>query len=126
MRYLLDTNVLIYLTSVPDELTEPAYAVLKDPRTTLHASVVSFYEVGNKHRLRKLVTSPDKLAEKARIFGISFVPMTETVATEASLLDWLHRDPWDRIIAAQAMQLGATLLSSDRAFDALPGLTRLW
>ena len=124
--YVLDTNVLIFLSAEPEVLPNRVRRALADHGNELTASVVSIYEVGNKHRLGKLATSPDALVRVSRAFGVSFLPLGDQVCLRASMLEWSHRDPWDRIIAAQALALGAPLVSSDRAFDAVPGLTRLW
>ena len=56
----------------------------------------------------------------------TFVPLNAEVCAAASVMDWPRRDPWDRLIAAPAMAAGAALVSSDRAFDALTGLERIW
>lgn len=124
--YLLDTNALIYLAVTPEVVPRSMFETLADERNGLIASVVSIYEVGNKHRLGKLPLSPDDLLFAAKRFATSFLPLSAEVCAAASILDWSHRDPWDRLIAAQAIAEGAALVSSDRAFDALAGLERVW
>jgi PIN domain nuclease of toxin-antitoxin system len=93
---------------------------------TVWVSPISFYEIGQKVRLGKWSESlwtvcrcsPRLRAEDGAI------------AILAAKLDWSHRDPFDRLIAATAMQLKAALISSDAAFDALSMQTdwpgRLW
>ena len=91
-------------------------------------SPVSFYEIGQKVRLGRwpeMAPYMDTLAERLREDGGIVVPLTPEIATRASLMDWDHRDPFDRLIAATAESAGATLLSRDRAFDAT-ALHRVW
>ncbi|MDR3201762.1 MAG: PIN domain-containing protein [Bifidobacteriaceae bacterium] len=61
----------------------------------------------------------------ARIAG-AVLPITADHAARAGQLDWPHRDPFDRMPAAQAMSEGACLISRDPAFSALPGLRVAW
>ncbi|MGL5012179.1 MAG: type II toxin-antitoxin system VapC family toxin, partial [Paracoccaceae bacterium] len=58
--------------------------------------------------------------------GVVFAPLTEDISLSAGLLDWSHRDPFDRMIAATALAFDMTLISADTAFDAVPGLRRVW
>ncbi len=53
-------------------------------------------------------------------------PVTPAIAARASLMDWSHRDPFDRLIAATAIETGAPLVSVDQFFDSCAGLARLW
>ncbi|MES2432525.1 MAG: PIN domain-containing protein [Pseudomonadota bacterium] len=53
-------------------------------------------------------------------------PFSAEIAQEAGLLDWPHRDPFDRILAATALMGSMDFISADPAFDAVPGLRRIW
>lgn len=91
-------------------------------------SVITFYEIGQKVRLGKwpaMVPFAPKLVEQALEDGFDLVPLSPTAALTASLLDWQHRDPFDRMIAVVARQERLLLISADAAFDALD-LPRLW
>jgi len=57
---------------------------------------------------------------------IDIQPLTAEIARQASLLAWDHRDPFDRMIAASALELDAPLVSRDPVFDSVAGLERLW
>ena len=124
--FLFDTNVLIFSALRPDLIGQPVRDLFDEPDSDLRASAVSLYEIGNKHRLGKLPVTVEDGERIAAGFKMTFVPVDARIMGAAARLEWPHRDPWDRIIAAQALALGATLVSSDRAFDAMPGLTRLW
>ncbi|MEA5453949.1 type II toxin-antitoxin system VapC family toxin [Sinomonas sp. JGH33] len=95
----------------------------------LLASAVSGYELANKRRIGKLPDLHGLLTgyEKHILALVSEeLPVTGGHALEAGRLAWFHRDPFDRIIAAQALVEGYTLVTADPAFLALPGLDVLW
>jgi PIN domain nuclease of toxin-antitoxin system len=58
--------------------------------------------------------------------GVTEVPLSAQISIHAGLLNWLHRDPFDRIIAATGQALGLPVVSADGVFDQLPGLRRVW
>ena len=124
--YLVDTNALIFALQNSRKLTDKAAAILRDGDIDVSASAASIYEVGNKHRLGKLDLAPQTFVDAVRAFGVSFLSVGERTFLTASQLGWYHRDPWDRIIAAQAIHGGFDLISSDDDFDSVSGLTRVW
>jgi PIN domain nuclease of toxin-antitoxin system len=92
-------------------------------------SPISFYEISQKVRIGKWpVMAPfaDNLPVYAEKTGLTVVPVGSEVAQLAGSLDWPHRDPFDRIIAATALVNGWPLISADPAFDSLIGLRRIW
>ena len=97
------------------------------PRTSV--SAMTFYEIGQKVRLGKwdaMAEFAPKLVDIALNDGFNLIALSPVTATKASLLDWSHRDPFDRMIAAVAIQEDADLVSSDAAFDELDDLVRIW
>ncbi|ARE42303.1 hypothetical protein RGUI_4277 (plasmid) [Rhodovulum sp. P5] len=91
-------------------------------------SVMSFYEIGQKVRLGKwpeMAPHALGLVDRALADGFDLIPLSPAAALEAALLDWDHRDPFDRMIAVVARQEGLALVSADAAFDVL-GLARVW
>lgn len=126
MKLLLDTHAALWWLAGDDQLSRRAAAVIADPDNAVWASVVSGYEIGLKVR-RGLMTTPmarefPPFLEKA---GIPALTLDMSHMNAGALLDWDHRDPWDRLLAAQARLEGCTLVSRDEAFDAI-GLDRLW
>jgi PIN domain nuclease of toxin-antitoxin system len=116
------------------------YALLDDPRLPGHArarieaasrvavSAISFYEIGQKARLGKWPEIAPFVAELVgRAFddGFHLLPLGPEVAAPAATLDWAHRDPFDRLIAATCLAEDAGLVSPDAAFDAI-GVRRVW
>ena len=92
-------------------------------------STVSLYEIAQKVRLGKW---PEMLPHVGLLEGllaergVTPVALTVEIGVQAGLLDWPHRDPFDRMIAATALVLGLVLVSADTAFDGLPDLRRTW
>lgn len=117
MRLLLDTHALIWWLVDSPRLSQAARAAISDPRNGLFASAVSGYEIANKERLGRL---PGRLTQilpqalrKARI-SLRALALDHTVA--AGRLPGPHRDPWDRLIIAQALVDGFTVVTVDVVF----------
>jgi PIN domain nuclease of toxin-antitoxin system len=93
------------------------------------ASAASAWEISTKQRLGKL-PGADALVEgyprHLSTLGVERLPVSEEHALLAGKLDWAHRDPFDRMLAAQAMIESATLVTMDPSFTALSGLATLW
>lgn len=125
--FLLDTNA--FAMALTDDPRLPGTARdLMTRALRLAVSVISFYEIGQKVRLGKwpeMAPHLDGLERRAREDGFDLIPLTGAVALEASLMDWAHRDPFDRMIAAVARHEKLPVLSSDEAFDDLP-VSRIW
>lgn len=129
---LLDTHTWAWSLTADTRLSAAAVAAMERAET-VSISAISLFEIGQKVRLGKW---PEMEPFLTRLIGLADEQggrLLETSA-EASLLaatlDWAHRDPFDRFIAATAITRGLTLISADAAFDALtsepswPG--RLW
>ena len=124
---LLDTGPLAMVIIGSDRLTEIAReAILSAERVMV--SAISFYEIGQKVRIGKwpeMAAYAEKLDSLTAERGIEVLPLTSGQALRASLLDWSHRDPFDRIIAAVALQERVAVVSQDAAFEAV-GVERVW
>ena len=126
---LLDTHVLLWTLLMPDRIPEPTLAHIRDPATDVVISAASAWEIGAKYRLGKLDTAAavvhgyyDHLARlRARE-----LPITSHHALTAGMLNWDHRDPFDRVIAAQCMTDSLPLVTADSTLAALPGLRVVW
>ena len=127
-RVLIDTHTFAWITSEPARLSPAARGLIETADATL-ASVVSLYEIAQKVRLGKwpeMALIVRNLNEEAFAIGVSLFSVTGPICVQAGLLDWPHRDPFDRMIAATALVLGLVLVSADPAFDGLPELRRVW
>ncbi|MFT4187202.1 MAG: type II toxin-antitoxin system VapC family toxin [Aeromicrobium sp.] len=127
VTYLLDTHVLLWLLGQPDRVPAEARRVLSDRKNRLFVSAICGFEVSTKVRLGKLDAAPLVAAWPARIadLGAEELAVTSAHAVLAGSLDWAHRDPFDRLLVAQAMTDGLTLVTVDAAITQLPGVRLL-
>lgn len=128
MIYLLDTHTLIWWTSDLRRVPTPLQNVLMHPDTTVFVSAVSAMEIATKRRLGKLMFDADFMADFAKgVATLGFEPLAITVAhgALAGVIDSPHRDPFDRLLAAQARIENATLVTADPAFSGL-GVKVAW
>ena len=124
---LLDTNAFaMVLTDDPRLPAKARAAILAADRAGV--SAISFYEIGQKVRLGKwpaMAGVVDRLEALAVEAGFDLIPLSPSVARHAAMLDWAHRDPFDRMIAAAAQEEEVPVVSSDGAFDAVR-VERVW
>ncbi|MFZ4068695.1 MAG: type II toxin-antitoxin system VapC family toxin [Caulobacterales bacterium] len=113
MRLLLDTHALYWALIGSPHLSQKAIALLEDGANQVLFSPVSCYELEWKSVLGKIEPMPRLVAELALSQGFAELPITAQHATAAALLPAIHRDPWDRLLAAQAKIEHAPLLSAD-------------
>ena len=119
MKVLLDTHVLIWSVAQPRRLADRTRALIVDPSNEKLFSAASIWEVAIKAALGRADFNLDALAllEAARLdFGE--LPVRSSAAARVVELPLHHRDPFDRILIAQAMDESAVLLTADRALMA--------
>ncbi|MEV6856631.1 type II toxin-antitoxin system VapC family toxin [Streptomyces microflavus] len=112
MRLLLDTHVILWWLEDSDELSDRVKDLL-DTEPTVHLSAVSAWEIAIKQSLGKL-DGPDDLAERVRDSQFTSLPITAGHGVRAGRLPALHRDPFDRILVAQAQIEGMTVVTRDK------------
>lgn len=128
MRYLLDTHTFLWMRHAPHLLGEFARSIVTDGDQSLKLSLVSAWEMAIKASIGKLrlpVPIGKLLAEARSDHGITTLPIAESHVLRVEHLPFHHRDPFDRLLVAQALEEGLTLLSGDGAFDAY-GVPRVW
>jgi len=128
MRCLLDTHVLIWAIESPEKLTADARSVIEDSGNQLLISIVSFWEISIKVGQQKLKLSTEyypwaRLA--LEILPASILPVTLEATEKQRQLPSYHRDPFDRMMIAQAIVNDHPIISADEKFD-LYGDVRLW
>ncbi|WP_431324225.1 type II toxin-antitoxin system VapC family toxin [Rhizobium sp. YTU87027] len=119
MKVLLDSHAVYWWTIGSSRLSGKARSLIEDKANTIFVSAVSFYELDNKMRLKKLDLKPQELRAAVTASGLQTLAISDLHAELAAAFDWDHLDPWDRILAAQARLEHCAFVSSDVVFDAL-------
>lgn len=128
MRLLLDTHALIWALNEDARLSRPARDAIADPANEVLVSAASAMEVTTKHRLGKLDEAGALATDFATVIrAADYQPLPVTVrhAAQAGALPFAHKDPFDRLLIAQARVEGVPLVSNERLFDAF-GVERIW
>ena len=128
MRLLLDTHALLWWLAGDALLSEPARVAIGDDANPVYVSAASAWEVTTKHRLGKLPVAGPLAVDFAReVAAQGFTGLAVTLAhgERAGRLPGPHRDPFDRMLIAQAQAEELVLVSNETAFDAY-GVARLW
>ncbi len=112
MRYLLDTHVLLWARSAPEKLSAIAVAILESEESELSVSIASLWECAIKSSLGKLVVPDNFCRIIAHDYNILGLEIAHLQAYEQ--LPMHHRDPFDRMLIAQAQLVGLTLLTHGR------------
>lgn len=126
---LLDTHALLWALLEPDRIPEPTLRRIRDGSTDLLVSAASAWEIGTKFRLGKLDEAAAVVhgyADHLARMRVVELPITGHHALTAGTMAWEHRDPFDRVIAAQCMIESVPLATADHALTAFPGITAVW
>ena len=125
MRLLLDSHAVYWWMTGSDRLSATARDLVLDTSNTVLASAVSIYELELKAARRRVNLPPRELRAALRRNTVEELTVSHDHAEHAARLDWDHRDPWDRILAAQARLENCALVSIDEVFDGA-GIDRRW
>ena len=128
MRLLLDTHALIWWLNDDRRLLPDARAAISDESNEILVSAVSAWEITTKHRLGKLSVADRFVADiggALAVEGFQELPLSLADAARAGGLPSDHRDPFDRMLIAQALSNDLTLVSTEQLFERY-GVRRLW
>ena len=130
MKLILDTHAFLWLVAGDPRLSEVAAAALADPAHNLFLSVASIWEMAIKianPKQQLILAEPLDLhvARWTEVYGLAELSIRTTHALHLAKLPDHHRDPFDRILIAQAMAEGMTLISADAKFPGY-GVALLW
>lgn len=117
MRILLDTHVLLWALVSPERLPRAALTLVETSATEVLFSAASILEIAIKAALGRadFAFPPAEIAEEAVRAGFVELPVRASAAARVAALPWHHRDPFDRLLVAQALDEPARLLTADRA-----------
>ncbi|MCY4338499.1 MAG: type II toxin-antitoxin system VapC family toxin [Gammaproteobacteria bacterium] len=115
LRLLLDTHVLLWWCAGSKQLKKPVQDIIVDPDNEIFVSAASGYEIAIKRALGKLETT-DNLNAQVDKEGFVHLPVTFFHAEQAGQLPFHHRDPFDRILIAQAQAEGLIVVTRDANF----------
>jgi PIN domain nuclease of toxin-antitoxin system len=128
MTLLLDTHTLLWAMLGDSRLSRPAQTAIENATNEVFISVVCIWEIATKVRTGKMEEPGNLLQDPRRSLqqqGFRDLSLTLGHARLGGLLAGAHRDPFDRMLAAQALLENLTLVSADTALDDF-GVTRLW
>ncbi|MFF1251972.1 type II toxin-antitoxin system VapC family toxin [Pseudarthrobacter sp. NPDC058329] len=129
MRLLLDTHVFLWAVAEPKRLSSKARSSITKLENQIYVSPVTAYELSYKHRQGKLPAGAAIVASFGRQVAhlyASELTVSSPHTLAAGQLDWDHKDPFDRILAAQAMVEGLTLVTADEDLQAFGSVATLW
>jgi PIN domain nuclease of toxin-antitoxin system len=128
MNLLLDSNILIWFTLTPDKLSTKVTQLIADKNNILFISIASIWEIQIKLQLQKLTLNLPLAALIRDLQQNNDIQILDITLAHIYALENLpnqHRDPFDRIMIAQAMVEEMPFLSADRVFDLYP-VERVW
>ena len=124
MKFLLDTHLLLWWLSNSPLLPEQGRHLIADPNNAIFVSADSLWEVWLKSSIGKL-SVPSSFARKLAAEKFTDLPLRAEHTPVVAMLEWHHRDPFDRMLIAQAQSENLVLLTADRALAAYGKLVRV-
>lgn len=124
--FLLDTHAWVWSLAAERRLSPGAREAIERAEAVF-VSPITFYEITRKVRLGKWPAMEPHVAGLPALLekqGAATAPLDATVCTLAGTMEWDHRDPFDRLLAATALHYGLAIVSADAAFDSV--VSRRW
>lgn len=126
VRLLLDTHIALWAIADSRRLSKVARDLIRSPEASIWVSVATIWEIAIKHAMGK-GDMPESSAVALRYFrdsGYRFLPVEPEHAVAVEAMPVIHRDPFDRLLIAQAAHEGMILLTSDAVIAKYPGSIR--
>jgi PIN domain nuclease of toxin-antitoxin system len=126
VAWLLDTNILLAALIKPELLPTDTQALLQDPASLVYFSAASLWEIAIKHSLGRddFDFLPQDIHQLALQTGFTELPVAASHSYAVANMAWHHRDPFDRLLIAQALSLPAYLLTTDGVLEAYSELVK--
>jgi PIN domain nuclease of toxin-antitoxin system len=128
MKFLLDTHTFLWAIRSPEEIPDHVKTILTDPTSELLISIVIPWEIAIKSGIGKLRNTLDLLDDfESRVSAGGFRILETSIGQviRSGRLPPHHKDPFDRLLISQALDLGVPIISCDDMFDRY-GVTRVW
>jgi PIN domain nuclease of toxin-antitoxin system len=125
LNLLLDTHVFLWWDAGSGALGQYARDAIATPDNAIFISAASIWEIAIKRRVGKLAFDSSATAAIGAN-GFRELPMLPIDGENAGDLAWHHNDPFDRVLVAQAIRLGLTLVTADRRIAEFSGVALLW
>jgi PIN domain nuclease of toxin-antitoxin system len=125
VRLLLDTHALLWALATPAKLPASTARAIRDPANAVLVSAASGWEIAIKVALGKLSADVDEIVRASLEAGFDELAITLAHAVRVRTLPPHHRDPFDRMLVAQAVEEGLTVITRDAAI-ARYGVSTLW
>jgi len=122
---LIDTHIFLWLETGSAMLADDIRKRIVHSGSRVFVSAASFWEIAIKRRSEKLVLSGSPRAA-AKAAGFAELPIDAADAELAGALDWTHRDPFDRMLAAQSLNRAIPLVTADAAFRSRDDIAVIW
>jgi PIN domain nuclease of toxin-antitoxin system len=116
VRLLLDTNVIVWMLYAPETITAGTRNAIRQRSNPAAYSAASIWELAIKRATGKLPYEADRIAAELGRLGLNEIPVTSRHGIAAANLPRHHKDPFDRVIIAQALEEGLLLVSRDGTF----------
>ncbi len=129
MKVLIDTHVLLWALGEPDRIPDSTRELVLDGSVEVYVSAASAWEISIKQKSGRLVGAEGFVlgySEHLERLRAHEVPVTGRHGIVAGQLEWAHRDPFDRVIAAQAMLESLPVVTADRALASFDGIRTIW
>jgi PIN domain nuclease of toxin-antitoxin system len=124
MKLLLDTHVLLWWLEDSPKLTQEARDLIANPENTVFVSAATMWEIRIKQKIGKL-DAPNDLLATVKAEEFDWIPISPEHAEATLQLPMLHRDPFDRMLVAQAKWMGLTFLTADPRLHGYGAFVRL-
>jgi len=125
MQYLLDTHTFIWMLAEPEKLGKSAREIIEEGRSLLFLSSATIWEISIKESIGKLTLKNVDLEKVIKDLDINELIIKIPHAKKIKDLKLIHKDPFDRMLIAQALHEGLSLISKDKVFDKY-GVGRVW
>jgi PIN domain nuclease of toxin-antitoxin system len=124
VKLLIDTHLLLWWFDASPSLSAEAERLIRNPENTIFVSAVSLWEIWLKQSLGKL-RLPANFLERLAAESFESLPLTAAHTARIGQLAWVHRDPFDRMLVAQAQAENLVLLTADEVLAGYGAMVRL-